>query len=183
MGVGWRNYDTRFCQQMAAGVPLAWTQIEPSIMLTSVIHVPSSSSALDPPCTHCGESNHKMGDRTLASMAPKQVSSTRTKRAASSQDPKVCRMFNRGSCPLTKCKYLHICSRCNNNDHGALSCPSPCRLLQGQGTVVHSALYYHTLYVLSPRPLSPEVSCYKSHSHKTTFSLGATSYAQNNFLS
>ena len=37
-GLGWRNYETRFHQQLAAGVQLDWTKVEPSILATAVIH-------------------------------------------------------------------------------------------------------------------------------------------------
>lgn len=39
--VGWRTYDARLRQQLAAGVPLDWTQVEPFIMVTSAIRSPS----------------------------------------------------------------------------------------------------------------------------------------------
>ena len=53
-GLGWRTYDARFRQQLAAGVPLEWTKVEPSILATSVIRAASES----PLCSLCWESDH-----------------------------------------------------------------------------------------------------------------------------
>ena len=59
-GLGWRNYDTRFRQQLTAGVQLNWTKVEPSILATAVIRSGSSQGTLC--CSLCWESDHKSAD-------------------------------------------------------------------------------------------------------------------------
>ena len=70
-GLGWRNYDTRFRQQLAAGIQLDWTTVEPSILATAVIRLAvSQDSSL---CLLCWESDHKVMDCALATLGQKPI--------------------------------------------------------------------------------------------------------------
>ena len=119
-GHGWRNYDSCFRQQIAAGIPLEWTKVEPSILATSVIR----SAAADTLCSLCCESDHKMADCALASLSQKTQSpparASHPHPYSTSNEP--CRKFNRGQCNHAHCKFEHICNKCNSPDHAANNC-------------------------------------------------------------
>lgn len=126
-GMGWKSYDSRFRKQMAAGVPLEWTKVEPSIMSTSVLN-PVSGEGL---CSLCWEADHKMADCALASLDPSQKGGARPYRPNPRSHPyrssdregtEVCRKYNGGRCFNASCKYTHSCSRCSP-DHPAVDCP------------------------------------------------------------
>ena len=119
-GLGWRSYDTRFRQQLAAGIPLEWTKVDPSILATSVIQSLESDSI----CRLCWESDHKMADCALASLDHKGSNrATPSSRPSAHPHPyrpsgEVCRKFNKGQCSNPACRHDRSAS-----DHAALDCP------------------------------------------------------------
>ena len=131
-GYGWRNYNARFRQQRAAGIPLEWTQVEPSIMVTSVLRspgAPGSHIVPDPPCPHCGESNHKGSECALVALNQKSPLSTQRTQRPHPYTPtlsnELCRKFNRRACHFPRCQYSHACSKCGAREHPAISCTKP----------------------------------------------------------
>uniref|UniRef100_A0A1X7T0B4 C3H1-type domain-containing protein n=1 Tax=Amphimedon queenslandica TaxID=400682 RepID=A0A1X7T0B4_AMPQE len=121
-GLGWRNYDTRFRQQLAAGTPLEWTQVESSILATSVLR-PAQSQDVSC-CLLCWESDHKTGECALATWDRKSTPpSSKPTRVHPYPSKEACKKFNNGYCKHIKCKYSHICSLCSSPDHVAPACP------------------------------------------------------------
>ena len=120
-GVGWRNYDTRFRQQLATGALLEWTHVEPSILATSVLR---ASVADSPCCSLCWESDHRTSDCALATWerrsSPQQPKTGRTHPYLPSKES--CKKYNNGYCRHVKCRYLQVCSVCSGGDHVASAC-------------------------------------------------------------
>ena len=117
-GLGWRTYDARFRQQLAAGVPLEWTKVEPSILATSVIRAASES----PLCSLCWESDHKMADCALATMDQRSQPARSQRQHPYASSNELCKKFNRGHCSYTRCQFQHICSKYSSSEHPASSC-------------------------------------------------------------
>ena len=123
-GVGWVVYDRRFRQQVAAGTPLSWAEINPSILAATVLGSAPASSGRN--CPLCMSWDQGRADCALASLAPQ---STDGRRAPIRQRPyslprEYCRRFNAGSCPNTSdsCQFLHACSTCAKAGHPASDC-------------------------------------------------------------
>ena len=111
-GLGWRNCNTRFHQQLAAGI---WTTVEPSILATSVIRSAiSQDSSL---CSLCWESDHQITDCILSTLGQKPMpppsKPARPHPYSFSNNNEPCRKFNRGNCHHVWCKYQHVCSLCS----------------------------------------------------------------------
>ena len=124
-GLGWRNYETRFRQQLGAGIQLDWSTVEPSILATSVIRsAVSQDSSL---CLLCWESDHKATDCALATLGQKPMpppsKPARPHPYSLSNSSEPCRKFKRGNCHHARCKYQHVCSLCSGQDHPAANCP------------------------------------------------------------
>ena len=120
-GTGWLAYDCRFRQQVAAGTPLSWTEINPLLLAATVL-----GSAPAPSGRNCLSWDHGRTDCALASLAPQ---STEGRRAPVRQRPyslpgEYCRRFNAGSCPNTSesCRFLHACSSCAKAGHPTSDC-------------------------------------------------------------
>ena len=118
-GSGWLAYDKLFRLQKAAGASTPWSEINPSLMASTVLG--NASIGLSRSCTLCGGSDHDKTSCALASLAP---SSAYSQRQVGRQSPttEFCRRYNRGHCPLIECRFLHICSICTQR-HQAVECP------------------------------------------------------------
>ena len=126
-GSGWLAYDRRFRQQLAAGTPLKWNEINPSLLSATVLGAPPFPSGRS--CPLCLSWDHTRTDCALASLSPQSTDSRRT---TGRQRPywvprEYCRRFNSGSCPNSSetCRFLHACSTCGKSGHPASECKEP----------------------------------------------------------
>ena len=110
----WLAYNRRFRQQVAAGTPLSWAEINPLLLSATVLGSAPALSGRN--CPLCLSWDHGRADCTLASLVSQ---STNGRRAPVRQRPyslpgEYCRCFNAGSCPNTSesCRFLHACPTC-----------------------------------------------------------------------
>ena len=100
-GKGWIAYDWRFRQQVAAGMPLCWSEINPSLLSATVL-----GSAPAPGCRNCplclswdhGRDECALGSLNTGGAKPKKTSG---RYRPYSVPGGFCRRFNAGSCPNT----------------------------------------------------------------------------------
>ena len=123
-GRGWLLYDATFRQQMAAGSLLAWTDLNASMMASTVL------SAADPAgghfCPLCQAVDHTRAECALAQLEPQAVKEPSREYRPKPYRRGECHRFNRvGGCSSSaaRCKFAHRCSTCGKEDHGAASCP------------------------------------------------------------
>uniref|UniRef100_A0A1X7UQ12 Uncharacterized protein n=1 Tax=Amphimedon queenslandica TaxID=400682 RepID=A0A1X7UQ12_AMPQE len=65
-GSGWLEYDRQFRQQVAAGVPLNWSEIDPSLMSATMLGAAPARGSRNYPL--CLSWDHDGADCTLASL-------------------------------------------------------------------------------------------------------------------
>ena len=130
-GNGWKNYDYLFRQQLAAGSNAVWSEVNPSLMASTVLGMGTGTDAGHRLCTLCMGSDHWQAECALNSLEGpgnkslvRPVSSNFRLKPYKSYDD-ICRRFNWGSCSLAQhsCKYDHTCNRCYKPGHGAFECP------------------------------------------------------------
>lgn len=103
-GKGWQAYDRLFRQQIAAGAPLPWKEVSPSLLASTVF-----SGARVSGCVLCNAADHQQSACALHwSRVGESNSQPPPKRAKF----EVCRKFNKGDCKLESCKYAHVCLAC-----------------------------------------------------------------------
>uniref|UniRef100_A0A1X7SLT9 Cleavage and polyadenylation specificity factor subunit 4 n=1 Tax=Amphimedon queenslandica TaxID=400682 RepID=A0A1X7SLT9_AMPQE len=120
-GSGWLEYDRRFHQQVAAGAPLSWAEINPSLMSATVPGFGLASGSGN--CPLCLSWDHDRADCALASLDQQSKPPTHSK--PYSRSPlEICRRFNAGVCPNSsnRCRFLHACSTCSKSGHPAADC-------------------------------------------------------------
>ena len=143
-GKGWLSYDRLFRQQVAAGSPIPWAELNPSLMAATVL---GSMGPGEPGrvCNLCLASDHISTECALSSLEPvkpqqlvrhsgssrvtytwdfsrpRPYPSPRVQSATSAED-NICRRFNRGVCTIYPCKFDHLCNVCFRNGHCALDC-------------------------------------------------------------
>ena len=64
----------------------------------------------------------------------------------SNNDKKVCHYFNSGKCSRSKCKFLHVCSLCNDKSHGKSLCFKKWTVLIKAAT--DFSLFYYLTFIL-----------------------------------
>uniref|UniRef100_A0A1X7UES1 Cleavage and polyadenylation specificity factor subunit 4 n=1 Tax=Amphimedon queenslandica TaxID=400682 RepID=A0A1X7UES1_AMPQE len=123
-GTGWLAYDRRFRQQVAAGTPLCWVEINPSLLSATVLGSAPAPGGRN--CPLCLSWNHGRVECTLGSL---NASGTEPKKASPryrsySAPGEYCCRFNSGSCPNSaeNCRFLHSCSSCGKTGHPASEC-------------------------------------------------------------
>ena len=128
-GRGWLSYDSRFRQLKAAGAPFPWTEVNSSVMASTVLSFTGSTNR-GLSCDLCFASGHTKADCALLAMEPKASSaslqqdrSLNRSRPAKVNETNICRRFNRGSCFGPSCRFEHACSLCLRQGHAALECP------------------------------------------------------------
>ena len=94
-GKGWMEYDRAFRKQAADNVNLSWSVMDPTLYLSTVLTRGAHNSAPKP-------------------QNQSQVPTTVRK-------DQVCYNWNSGSCSFPRCKFKHVCSKCEGN-HRRLSC-------------------------------------------------------------
>ena len=75
-GSGWLAYDRQIRQQLAAGTPLKWNDINPSLLSVTVLGAPPFPSGRN--CPLCLLWDHTRTDCALASLFPQSTDSKRT---------------------------------------------------------------------------------------------------------
>ena len=133
---GWLLYDRQFRQHRAAGAPMPWADINPSLMAATVLGQAGDGSGLS--CSLCLAADHTKDEYALGSgEKPKPgTSSVSSHRAPplpshSSHRPApyttagdtICRCFNRGWCSRPSCWFNHVCLGCGKPGHGEAHCP------------------------------------------------------------
>uniref|UniRef100_A0A1X7UUI3 CCHC-type domain-containing protein n=1 Tax=Amphimedon queenslandica TaxID=400682 RepID=A0A1X7UUI3_AMPQE len=121
-GLGWVNYDKRFCQQMAAGMPLQWAEVNPSLMAATVLRGAASIPAKT--CLRCFSWDYQREECALVSLDSSLRALLRT-RTYPSRVPDYCCRFNSGTYLYSseRCRYNHSCSSCGKAGHPAVQCP------------------------------------------------------------
>ena len=129
-GMGWRQYDNQFRQQVAAGASLSWANLNPSLMAATVLG--ASGDGTGRVCSLCLATDHIRSDCALNMDSAKSVRShTQVVSHANSQRfrpyyrgqaDNICYRFNRGTCNQNPCKYSHMCTACSKPGHGAFEC-------------------------------------------------------------
>ena len=130
-GSGWKLYDRQFRQQHAAGAKVLWTEINPSLMVATVL---GSGSSHPQSCTLCFSADHGKEDCALASLevskaplpppaSPRPGPSRQPSRVAPYRSSEHCRRYNRGWCGSSNCRYEHSCSNCHKPGHPETNCP------------------------------------------------------------
>ena len=133
----WRTYDSLFRQQLNAGGPFGWNELNPSLMAAAVL----GSQRAGEGChvrSLCMAADHLSSERVLSSLelnlkAPtyplgpiraavycKSQTIPYSPPKAYSGEP--CRRFNHSTCSIHPCKYDHICNDCFKEGHCALDC-------------------------------------------------------------
>ena len=129
-GRGWLSYDAMFRQQAAAGSPVQWTELNPSLMAATVINSSTSSGANQGrSCSLCLSPDHSRSECALLALEFYREQSRLWQQGQSPQvghswppDVRskpypsvagVCRRFNRGSCMAVQCRFAHVCSGCS----------------------------------------------------------------------
>ena len=120
-GSGWLEYDRWFRQQVAAGAPLSWSEINSSLMSATVLGSGPGKGAGN--CPLCLSWNHERADCALASLDQPGRQPARSK-PYSRSPVDICRKFNAGVCPnsFDRCRFLHACSTCSKTGHPAAEC-------------------------------------------------------------
>ena len=123
-GTGWLAYDRRFRQQIAAGTPLCWSDINPSLLSATVLgSAPAPGGSNCPLCLSWdhGRAECALGSLNTGRAEPKKTSVRYRPYSVSGE---FCRRFNAGSCPNTteSCRFLHACSSCSKPGHPASDC-------------------------------------------------------------
>ena len=132
-GNGGLLYDRKFRLQQAAGANLPCTDINPSLLATTVLGQAGEKPSLS--CQLCMAADHSREECALASLesqkTPHPMSfSSRPLPPRQARRPVVYRMsslcyrFNNGSnCHSASCRFEHACSFCFSSAHPELSCP------------------------------------------------------------
>ena len=107
-GKGWQAYDRLFRQQIAAGFPLQWNQISPSLLASTVL-VGSKTV-----CQLCNGVDHPQSACALQAGVMNVISATENPSKKAKMFPEACRRFNKGECKLSQdsCKFSHGCLAC-----------------------------------------------------------------------
>ena len=129
-GQGWLAYDALFRQQLAAGAVAHWTDINTSLMASTVLQAAGDTPGRA--CSRCWSSDHDKSQCALASLDGSSStghSSTPVgrplARSRSYRAQEICRRFNKGTCFRSTCGFEHRCSACFKLGHGAWDCDKP----------------------------------------------------------
>ena len=133
-GMGWLLYDRQFRQHRAAGAPMPWTDINPSLLAATVLGQSGDGSGRS--CPLCLAADHSKDECALGSgEQPKfgpspppfqhtlPPSRSLQRPAPYTAGDNICRRFNRGWCSRPTCRFEHICSGCSKPGHGEVQCP------------------------------------------------------------
>ena len=110
-GRGWQAYDRLFRQQVAAGSPLPWNELSPSLLASTVFA--GSSNRGSSSCQLCNGADHSQAACALqAGLVGSGGSADSPAKRAKSLE--ACRRFNKGECRLSQdaCKFSHSCLAC-----------------------------------------------------------------------
>lgn len=110
-GKGWMEYDRAFRKQAADNLNLSWSVMDPTLYLSTVLTRGAHNSATKP--------------------------QNQGQAASTTRKDQVCYNWNNGSCSFPRCKYRHVCSRCEGN-HPRLSCESKSQT-RGEGIKRHGS--------------------------------------------
>ena len=128
-GLGWVAYDHQFHQQAAAGSTATWSELNLSVMATTVFA--SDGETPTRACSLCFAADHAPGECALASLetnrAPQihQQQTGQQHAQSLTARKKRCRRFNRGACTSSSCKLEHVCPAFQQPGHGSHECRKP----------------------------------------------------------
>ena len=115
-GCGWLSYDALFRQLKAAGGVFPWTEVNSSVMASTLLSMSGNSQGLW--CRLCFASGHTASTCALFSLEQKpsvqewEKDHPSTLTGASQANNKICHRFNKGSCHALRCCFEHACSSC-----------------------------------------------------------------------
>ena len=104
-GKGWMEYDKAFRKQAADNLSLSWSVMDPTLYLSTVLTRGAHSSA--------------------------SYTKSQGQAASTARKDQVCFNWNSGGCNFPRCKFRHVCSRCEGN-HPRPSC-EPKSQTRGEG--------------------------------------------------
>ena len=149
-GGGWAAYDTAFRQQAATDKECDWSKLNSSLYPVTFM---AQATGRGMCCFHCLEADHVGDECALSPKPrqerpqvnpglglparpagegtrsePPRVSGRPRMRVArpgtQRAQEKICYSYNDGGCRFPNaCRYLHICQRCQGDDHPACRCP------------------------------------------------------------
>ena len=107
-GNPWLEYDVAFRRQAASKPDTDWAQVDASLW-TTIFSKATPKSYRDHPVG--SRSEKQGGTRSRSSPYP-------------SHGVRICFKWNsQKGCDLVNCRFLHVCSRCQDPDHVAFQCP------------------------------------------------------------
>ncbi|KAI9101802.1 hypothetical protein DFS34DRAFT_647589 [Phlyctochytrium arcticum] len=105
---------------------------------TSVDSTPAQTPTQKPASLRLGEplNNNNSMDDTLSTddnytnYSPTHSNTTPFRNNNNTTGIEICRKYQNGDCPYTRCRRRHVCSKCENPGHGAVECRSSTKFHQ-----------------------------------------------------
>ena len=144
-GSGWLLYDQNFRQQAAGGAETPWSEINNSLLVSTVLASQVEGTAKRSLCAQCQGVDHSSSECALGTGRETKTFTHPTSHPFSRKRPsqltdQICRNFNRNACMADPCKYNHTCLGCFRPGHSIRDCQD---FIKGKGKAPTGDKIFH----------------------------------------